>query len=118
MTTSGPPDNLKEATILIVDDQEANVALLEAFLADEGYAGIRSTTDSRQALPLFRSLNVDLVLLDLHMPHLDGYAVLAQLQECIPADAYVPILILTADASAEAISPARIGAGSGVSRAG
>jgi adenylate cyclase len=95
-----PPANLKEAAILIVDDQEANVALLEALLADQGYTNVRSTTDPRQALAMFRARRVDLVLLDLHMPHLDGFAVMQELAACVPADAYVPILVLTADVSA------------------
>jgi adenylate cyclase len=96
-----PTGSIREATILIVDDQEANVALLEAFLADEGYRSVHSTTDAREALSLFQELRVDLVLLDLHMPHVDGFAVMQQLQASIAPDAYVPILILTADAGAE-----------------
>lgn len=99
MPEAEPVDPIKDATILIVDDQEANIALLEALLGDEGYTRLHSTTDPREALPLFRSLPVDLVLLDLHMPYLDGFAVMEQLQACIPADEYVPILVLTADAS-------------------
>ena len=94
--------DLKDAAILIVDDQPANVELLEAFLADEGYTNLHGTTDSRHALPLFDALAPDLVLLDLHMPHLDGFAVLERLNARIPAGAYVPILILTADIGAEA----------------
>lgn len=94
--------NLKDSTILIVDDQEANVVLLETLLMDEGYTRLHSTTDARQTLPLFRELEPDLVLLDLHMPGLDGFQVMAQLQEVIPPDVYLPILVLTADASSEA----------------
>ena len=101
MAPSRLSEDLKEATILIVDDQEANIALLEALLAEEGYLHVHSTVDPREALSLFQSLSVDLVLLDLHMPHLDGFAVMEQLQQEIPPDAYVPILILTADASAD-----------------
>jgi adenylate cyclase len=93
--------SITKPVILIVDDQEANVALLESLLADEGYARVHGTADSRQALPLFLSLQPDLVLLDLHMPHLDGFQVMEQLQSCIPPDVYLPILVLTADADAE-----------------
>ena len=92
--------DLKNATILIVDDQEANIELLEGFLADD-YANVKSTTDPRRALPLFNALAPDLILLDLHMPHLDGFAVMEQLQACIPLGGYVPILVLTADLSPE-----------------
>ena len=93
--------DLKNAAILIVDDQEANVELLEGFLLDEGYTNVRTTTDPRRALPLCNTLSPDLVLLDLHMPYLDGFAVMEQLQACIPQDAYVPILVLTADVGAD-----------------
>jgi class 3 adenylate cyclase len=92
----------RNAAILIVDDQQVNVELLEALLADEGYTNVHSTTDPRQALPLFDALSPDLILLDLHMPHLDGFAVLERLGARIPAGAYVPILVLTADISAQA----------------
>jgi adenylate cyclase len=90
--------DLRNATILIVDDQEANIELLESFLADD-YSNVKSTNDPRRALPLFNALAPDLILLDLHMPHLDGFAVMEQLQACIPPGAYVPILVLTADVS-------------------
>lgn len=102
MWTNGRTRYLGQATILIVDDQDANVALLEAMLAEQGYENVHSTTDPREAIDLFQRLNADLVLLDLHMPHLDGYAVMKQLQAVLPADAYVPILVLTADATPEA----------------
>jgi CheY-like chemotaxis protein len=72
-------NELKNATILIVDDQEANVELLEGFLADEGYSDLHGTTDSRRVLSLFNALRPDLILLDLHMPHMDGFAVMEQL---------------------------------------
>lgn len=100
-----PLEDLREAlanaAILIVDDQEANVALLEGLLLDEGYTNVHSTTDPRRAEPLFCRLAPDLVLLDLHMPHLDGFAVLERLRACIPPDTYVPVLVLTADIGAE-----------------
>ena len=91
----------KNAAILIVDDQQANVELLEALLADEGYTNVHSTTDSRRTLPLFDALCPDLILLDLHMPHLDGFAVMEQMNARIPAGTYVPILVLTADMSTQ-----------------
>lgn len=83
--------------ILIVDDEPANVRLLERLLDQAGHANFRSTTDSRQALPLFQEFKPDLILLDLLMPHLDGYAVMRQICARMPAEAYLPILVLTAD---------------------
>ena len=95
-------DNLRNALILVVDDEQANIDLLEAILSFDGYTRLVSTRDSRRVLDLFQSLEPDLVLLDLHMPHLDGFAVMQQLREHIPSDDYVPILILTADITREA----------------
>ncbi len=94
-------DDIRAARILIVDDQPANVALLETFLEDDGYTALHSTSDPREAVALFQTHRPDLVLLDLHMPHLDGFAVIAQLQPLIPAEEYLPILVLTADATTE-----------------
>ena len=88
--------NIKQAKILIVDDEKANIRLLELILERAGYHHVHSTSDSRQAQPLFLSVEPDLVLLDLAMPHLDGFAVIRQLQPEM-TDQSVPILVLTAD---------------------
>src|SRR5438132_1427542 len=85
------------AKILIVDDQESNVRLLERILTPAGYTNVKSLRDSRLVLELYREFQPDLLLLDLHMPHLDGLAVMRQLAPLIAADTYVPILVLTAD---------------------
>jgi len=96
------PDSLRQARILIVDDEAANVLLMQRLLEDAGYGALTTTTDSRRVLELYRSVHPDLILLDLMMPHLDGLAVLEQLRGEIPADAYVPVLVLTADVTLEA----------------
>lgn len=88
--------NRTDACILIVDDEEANVDLLEQMLARAGYTNLRSTTDPRQVLTLFDAHQPDLILLDLLMPHLDGFAVMERVRHETPADAYLPILVLTA----------------------
>lgn len=93
---------IRSATILIVDDEEANVDLLVGLLTDEGYTSLVSTRDAREALPLFREMRPDLVLLDLHMPHIDGFAVLDQVVEETPEGGYVPVLVLTADVTPDA----------------
>lgn len=93
---------LRQANILMIDDADANLRLLESLLAKEGFTQVISTTDPTKSIDLFNALAPDLILLDLMMPKLDGYAVLNLLQQHIPNDTYLPILILTADASIEA----------------
>jgi PleD family two-component response regulator len=85
--------------ILIVDDAEANLKLLEDLLTREGFHQIISTSDSTRALDLFIAFQPDLILLDLMMPELDGYALLEILSRHIPKDEYLPVLVLTADAT-------------------
>lgn len=89
------------ASILIVDDEPANVMLLERILQREGYTNLHATTDSREARTLFDAFGADLVLLDLQMPHLDGFDVMAQLQDAVSAGAYLPILVLTSDVTTQ-----------------
>ncbi|PQV63335.1 response regulator receiver modulated metal dependent phosphohydrolase [Abditibacterium utsteinense] len=88
----------KQGKILIVDDEMANVRFLEILLQQAGYRSVHSTTDARQALPLFDKIQPDLLLLDLSMPHMDGFAVMQQLQQNTTRN-LVPILVLTADAT-------------------
>ena len=85
-----------------MDDQPSNVLLLEGILYEEDYSAYRSITDSRQVLSVFLEYQPDLVLLDLQMPFLDGFEVMKQLQTHIPLEAFLPILVLTADITPEA----------------
>ncbi len=87
--------------ILIVDDQEANVRLLERILQQAGFGNVKSTTDSRLAIPLFAGFRPDLILLDLHMPNVDGFQIMEGLRGRIADGAYLPILVLTADITPE-----------------
>lgn len=84
-----------KANILIVDDEPVNIMLLEKILATRGYKNIISTTDPTQTLPLYLKHNSDLILLDINMPVMDGYAVMEQLNTEISKD-LSPILVLTA----------------------
>ena len=88
-------EKYKNAWLLIVDDNPANVALLEKMLQRAGYLNVESTTDSRLAREMYEARRHDLVLLDIRMPHVDGYGVMAQLKE-VDADDYAPVLVLTA----------------------
>ncbi|GLC24729.1 sensor histidine kinase [Roseisolibacter agri] len=93
---------LRACTILLVDDEEANLDLLEALLNDEGYVHLVRTQDPRTVPALVAAHAPDLVLLDLHMPHRHGLDVLADLQAATPPWDYRPVLVLTADATWEA----------------
>jgi cyclic di-GMP phosphodiesterase len=88
------------ANILIVDDQAPNVTLLEKMLKHAGYTNVTGITDSRQAVDMYLDNDVDLLLLDIRMPHLDGFDVMGQLQNEV-SDDYLPILVLTAELAVE-----------------
>lgn len=94
-------DVIRKARILIVDDEPSNVRLLERILELNGAPKVRSTVDSRETLSLLLEFEPDIILLDLHMPHLDGFAVMDLLKTAIPTDSYLPILVLTADITPE-----------------
>jgi putative two-component system response regulator len=89
------------AHILIVDDQKHNVLLLERILRRGGYHNVQSTTNPAQVGELCATLAPDLILLDIHMPHIDGFAILAELRARYPPPSYVPVLALTADSTRE-----------------
>jgi putative two-component system response regulator len=91
----------RNARILVVDDEPANVEILQRILTRAGFYRVESTTDSRQAAALYVQHRPDLILLDLHMPHMDGLEVLEKLNEIAEAS-YLPILILSADLTPEA----------------
>ena len=87
--------DILNARILIVDDLDANVRLLQQMLDTAGYTRVTSTTDSRQVLDLHRKNHYDLILLDLLMPGMDGFAVLEGLK-AIETERYVSVLVITA----------------------
>jgi putative two-component system response regulator len=92
--------NIFDARILIVDDNRANVALLEKLLRRGGYSQVESVTDPREVKGLYEANRYDLVLLDIRMPYLDGFQVMAQLQE-VRGEDYLTILVLTAELTSE-----------------
>ena len=87
--------------ILIIDDEEPGVRLLERILKRAQFENVTTTTDPRKAASLFQQFQPDLVLTDLLMPHLDGLVVIRQLRELISSAEYLPIVVLTADATKE-----------------
>ena len=91
----------RNARILMVDDEEANLDILRRTLSRAGFWRLESTQDSREAASLYVRHRPDLILLDLHMPHMDGLQVLDTLREIAEAT-YLPILILSGDLTPEA----------------
>jgi putative two-component system response regulator len=97
MTTSEE----RKGRILVVDDEPANVTLIRRLLTKSGYNDVDSTSDPTEVESMYRDLQPDLILLDLHMPGLDGFEVMQRLSGLIGAEDYVPILVLTADITHE-----------------
>src|SRR5450830_1775327 len=87
--------DILHAKVLIVDDQEANVQLLEQMLGEAGYQCMTSTMDPHVVCALHRDNHYDLILLDLQMPGMDGFQVMEGLKE-IETDGYLPVLVITA----------------------
>jgi putative two-component system response regulator len=90
---------VKQCTILIVDDEPANIKLLERMLSMDGYSKIIATNDPRQTGRLYQQHQCDLVLLDIRMPHMSGFEVLAELKQISEAPPLV--VMLTAQTSHE-----------------
>lgn len=90
------------ARILIIDDEEAIISLLERILKRGGYENVRSATDARLALPLFREFEPDLVLMDLRMPFLDGVNVMGQLRQRNAPGEFLPVVLVSGDTTPEA----------------
>ena len=99
MNETNIPSAIQGANVLIVDDEPANVRLLERVLQRDGFTNLAGLTDSRQVAAHCQSAPPDIVLLDLMMPHCDGFAVMEFLKSQIYGT-YLPILMLTADVAA------------------
>ena len=89
------------ARILVVDDQESNVRVLHRILSRAGYTNVHSTIDSGEVAALCATDPPDLLLLDLHMPGRDGFAVLDDLAPYTSGGGHLPVIMLTGDATAE-----------------
>jgi diguanylate cyclase (GGDEF)-like protein len=83
--------------ILIIDDEPANVRLLEKVLTGGGFTEVRGTTDAREAIKLAEVFVPDLVMLDLNMPHVSGFEILAHIRSQSASSEFLPVLVLTAD---------------------
>ncbi len=85
----------KASRILVVDDEPANLKLLSLMLRTEGYHHVELVQDPREVLPRYQAARPDLILLDINMPHLDGYDVMAQIK-ALSDELKPPVVVLTA----------------------
>lgn len=92
--------NLDQASILVVDDNASNVLLVEEILDEAGFTDVRSTTDPEAVVNLVSERRPSLILLDIHMPVMDGFAVMEALQRANPGKEPL-IMILTAHSDIE-----------------
>ena len=92
--------DIYSAGILVVDDEIANIKLVEGMLKTQGYTNIITTTDPREVRDLYNQNHIDIILLDLNMPYMDGYDVMTQLNQEHGKE-LAPIIILTAQVSTE-----------------
>ncbi len=93
-------DLILKAKILIIDDQKLHIGLLEDILRKAGYMNVKSTTNPQEAIELYQEYQPDLVLLDLEMPRIDGFTIIAQLKEITREDR-LPLLALSPGRSQE-----------------
>jgi putative two-component system response regulator len=97
---NGLEEKLRGAKILIVDDNPVNIRLLQETVEHAGYSSITTATDPRDVEGLFDSRSYDLILLDIRMPHMDGFEVMDILSKKINDD-YLPVIVLTAQTDEE-----------------
>ena len=88
------------ARILIVDDQRVNLRLLEGILVGAGYSNVHATADAASVVSLCQRIRPDLMLLDLHMPVLNGFQIMELIQGASGIEPF-PIVMLTADTNVE-----------------
>ncbi|HUF64572.1 MAG TPA: HD domain-containing phosphohydrolase [Gemmatimonadaceae bacterium] len=107
-SSTGP---FRNARVLVADDEPSNARLLSRILERAGFRHVRATSDARTVLPLYRDMQPDVVLLDLHMPHVDGFGLLVAFRHEVPEGELLPVLVITGDPSADARAQAhRLGA--------
>jgi signal transduction histidine kinase len=97
-----PGERLHAARIAVVDDEPANVRVLERFLGLAGFRDVRTWTFPREALEAIEHDGADLLLLDLLMPGIDGYSILERLRASDAEGPRMPVVVLTADATRDA----------------
>ncbi|HSH62283.1 MAG TPA: response regulator, partial [Acidimicrobiales bacterium] len=97
----GPGVSLHDARIAIIDDDPLSVMLLEKLLTGHGFNHVASANDAEDGLRLVLEGGVDMLLLDLHMPVLDGFAIMQRLREELAPLERPAVLMLTSDVAPE-----------------
>lgn len=95
-----PPSRIHTAPIFVVDDEPVNLKLIERILQLDGFGNIHCINDPRQVVAMYKQARPELILLDINMPHLDGFDVLEELKR-IPNNIMPPVVFLTAQSAAE-----------------
>ena len=90
------PADILAARILIVDDQASNIVMFSQLLQQAGYTNVSSTLEPNEVIGLHHAHGYDLILLDLVMPEMDGFAVMEALKKRT-RDHYLPVIVLTAE---------------------
>jgi DNA-binding response OmpR family regulator len=98
---SEQPNNIQQSRLLIIDDEPANLELLEDLFAEEGFENVLSSIDARRASSLIQGFRPDIILLDLRMPDIDGFSVLSLIDDLRDQE-WIPVIVLTADMTKEA----------------
>ena len=93
-------EQILNAKILAVDDQELSIRLLVGILEKAGYRNITQTTDPRLASKLYEKIMPDLIILDLNMPYMDGFQVMSQIRQ-LEGDNYLPLLMISGEENHE-----------------
>ncbi len=92
---------LSDMRLLVADDNLTNIELIEELLTQAGYTAVLSTTDPEDVAQLCEAWKPDLLLLDLHMPRITGFDVMAEIRELMEEPESLPVLVLTADGTLE-----------------
>jgi putative two-component system response regulator len=87
------------AIVLVVDDKAADVILVSEILRKHGFGNVKGITDAGLVVGEVLETKPDVVLLDVHMPSVDGLTILRQLRACTAEQSFLPIIVLTADNS-------------------
>jgi putative two-component system response regulator len=93
------PQSLSHSRILLIDDSSPNTRFIVRLLEMAGFSSVRTVSDSRLAQAEFTQFQPDIVLVDLHMPHVDGFQILSELRQAELEATFLPILIFTGDSN-------------------